>query len=647
MASKQKKSIKAVSSPARKPTVKDANPAFTWMLPVLYGVFGGFAFYFLHPILNFKPADAGKLETAMTAISFMAAFFGATRFFQQHNHTIAIWTIPLVGLQVLVNLALTYGWVGQETVWMVLASMLTIPIGIIWFFILKATAEESNVPSENHLFPIREVFAPPSTKIAGIVILLVAGILCFYKLGYYNLWEDENLVINAAKGFYENGFSYFKEGYDRAWLHTIICSGFFEVFGISEFSGRLPSAIFGIGFVLISFYVFARWYGLAWLALLIPLVCLMNDKFLILFRYMRMYALLIPLFLGAAYVIYNTVLQFNSRTIAQKSGTRLTRTQIGYTIFAILLLPILAHIHKLSMVILPVVGFFILYLVLLYRTRNHWRLLLFVISIGLILLFLTFVVQMDALRMFKQVANRILKPHTPITAYFEYVFENGLPRNSTIMILLAGLGLLGSGLMQRVKHLLIFNYLLLVFALISMVYLIQDEGRDYRYIAHIVPFVVCNLLVITFYIGRVFSRKTYPWTLIGIFLLSTLFFITDYTRVYVKHPWSPRYSEAYPDIKNKYNQGEAIFFQNMKTYYLDPRSLAGEHALKLGRRKEYSLEQFKTALQPYPAAWVVFDTHKAYHIEPAIIQYLQKRFQKIHGSGIDDTGVEVYYFARQ
>ncbi|MGK2860681.1 MAG: hypothetical protein ACSLE0_02020, partial [Chitinophagaceae bacterium] len=77
---------------------------------------------------------------------------------------------------------------------------------------------------------------------------------------------------------------------------------------------------------------------------------------------------------------------------------------------------------------------------------------------------------------------------------------------------------------------------------------------------------------------------------------------------------------------------------------LDPETLAGQHAIKMGRRKEYSLDQFKQASERYTSGWVVFDTHKAYHIDPSIIQFLTKRAQRIHGSGIDETGVEVYYF---
>ncbi len=195
-----------------------------------------------------------------------------------------------------------------------MANALTIPLAIAVYFILKYKSIPSDPENSPQIYTVSKVFTGISPKVAALFILMISAFLIFYRLGYYDIWEDENLVINAAVGVYEQGFSYLQEGYDRAWLHTVMCAGVFEVFGVSEFTGRLPSAIFGIAFVLICFYVLARWYGLAWLALLIPLVSLMNDRFLILFRYMRMYALLIPLFLICVYLISRAISRFQQES---------------------------------------------------------------------------------------------------------------------------------------------------------------------------------------------------------------------------------------------------------------------------------------------------------------------------------------------
>lgn len=155
---------------------------------------------------------------------------------------------------------------------------------------------------------------------------------------------------------------------------------------------------------------------MAWLALLIPLVCLMNDRFLILFRYMRMYALLIPLFLICVYLISRAIskMQQGSEDEAQQ---HMNKRNWIYVALAMLSLPLLAHVHKLSMIVLPVFGLLILYLVILHRTKTQVRMLWAALAGMVIILILTFGLQLDSLRMFRQVAVKIFL-HIPFDSLF-------------------------------------------------------------------------------------------------------------------------------------------------------------------------------------------------------------------------------------
>jgi hypothetical protein len=497
----------------------------------------------------------------------------------------------------------------------------------VWYFILKYKAEDIGAPDASGEYKLSNVYQGLLPKITGGVILAVCAFLFFYRLGYYDIWEDENLVINAAKGIYDQGFSYLKDGYDRAWLHTAMITGVFKVMGISEFAGRLPSAIFGVVFVLACFYVFARWYGMTALALLIPITCLMNDRFLILFRYMRMYAVLIPLFLIGAYLIHRVIKSFQV-------------TSDGSLLF----LPLLAHIHKLSMILLPAFGLFILIQALIQRTKSQLRLLYIVSAAVVVMLILTFPLQFEPLRMFRQVANRIFSPPTPMPAYFEYMLGNAFPMNSTLMVLIAGLGLIASRISYPIRALLIFNYLLISIALVSMVYLITAEGRDYRYIAHLVPFVVCTVLLSMTYIGKAIRKETYPWVMILVFVISSLDLMQDYGRVYVKHPWAPRYSEVYKTLTDHFKPGDALFAQNVKTYYLDPVALAGDHYYKISKRSDYSREQFVKDVREAGHGWVMWELHKSHHWSEDILKYIYTHFKPYHNQNLDDLGVALFYF---
>ena len=60
-----------------------------------------------------------------------------------------------------------------------------------------------------------------------------------------------------------------------------------------------------------------------------------------------------------------------------------------------------------------------------------------------------------------------------------------------------------------------------------------------------------------------------------------------------------------------------------------------------------TLEQFKTLFRQEKSGWIVFDTHKSYHLDSEILNFVVRHARKIHGTGVDDTGVEVFYFQQE
>ncbi len=615
----------------------------TWLTSVAYGILGAAAFYYLQPVLFFKPDMSSGSITMLSALSGGLAMFGTTAFFRKQLIPIAYIGVGLILLHLAANILLTYGLMDQLQSIMFVASSLSIPIGILWYFVLKYQASSHTEDALPGTFAVAEVFKSTATKIFGIVVLGLCAFLIFYRLGYFDIWEDENLVINAAVGVTKEGWSYFEEGYARARIHTLMVAGLFELFGDGVLLGRMPSAVFGLCFVLLCYFVFARWYGLAWLAILLPLICLMNDRFLLLFRYLRMYALLIPLFLAGTYIMVKTIDIFQR----QQGDIPNRKDQIrkwSMVIICFLFLLLLAHVHKLSMIFLPVMGLYILYQVWHNREKAQMRLLWFVCGSGALLLFFTFIVELEALNMFRQVASRIFAAHNPRTAYYEYMMNNALPVNGTVTFLVAGLGLLMSNISTRQKSLLVLNYLFIIIGVVSMVHLVGSSGRDYRYIAHLVPFVVCTVLIVVYYAGRSVSTKIYPWGLVTVFLISLFHFHKDYKRNYIRHPWSPRYSQVYNTLVSNYAPGDALIIQNVKTYYLDPVALAGDHLLKVSKKGDYTLDQFKEDVRSKGHGWVMWELHKSHHLQMEIRRYIYKKFKPFHNANLDDLGVELFYF---
>lgn len=643
MAKHSKDKIKSPSIRQKPVSGSGFNLILQWGKSILYGVVGAALFYIFNHILLFSPpADQGYVIT-YSIISGVLAFVCSTKLFQHHVDKITYAGLALILVQVLVTIALTYSWIAANDFWDFLSGTIAIPLGIVWYFILKNKVESDAVNTE-FVFPFKPLFQDTSLRIISIAVFLICGVLIFYRLGFYDIWEDENMVINAAIGIQQHGFNYLAEGYDRVWVHSFLIAWVFDLFGVSEFTGRLPSAVFGLIFVVTCYYVFTRWYGKGLIAVMIPIVCLMNDRFLILFRYMRMYALLIPIFLLGVYIIYRTITIKNKEVFFRGKKIAFISTKFLYILSSIVMLLLLAHLQKLSMIILPVFFIFISMLVWYLRTKELKYFLLFAIGGGIILAFLSFGLELNSLRMFRQVTGAILTKHGVYGEYYRYILDNGLPVNSTMMTLIGGLGLLRSRVSIGVKSILGISYLLISIALICMVYLIASEGHDYRYIAHIVPFVVGIVLFVWYKSGQLVSKKTASLWLFFVFVVAFLSFKEDYKRVYVKHPWAPSYSIVYKTLKDKYRHGDALFAQNVKTYYLDPVQLAGNLYHKVPGRKEYTLEQFKQDINLAQRGWVMWDKHKVYHWRDDVITYIYQNFKPYHGGPIDDLGVELWYF---
>ncbi len=632
------------SNPDRKsqPSNKNVNTILQGFKSIGYGILGAAVFFLFNHILLFSPPLSSAYTITFTVLCGVLAFVCSTKLFLPFIDKITPICLGLVFLQVLVTVALSYNWIETNVAWNYISGGAAIPLGIVWYFIIRH--EVVSEPVDGFVFPVKNQFQDKYFRILAITVFLICGVLIFYRLGFYDIWEDENMVINAAIGIQQHGLDYLQEGYDRVWVHSLLISWFFDLFGVSEFTGRLPSALFGLLFVVVCYYSFTRWYGLGLIAVLLPLVCMMNDRFLILFRYMRMYALLIPLFILGVYILYRTVTIQNKEVFFRGKKIPLLNNRMFYIAGSIFMLLLLAHLHKLAMIVLPVFFIFICILAWKMNTRYLKYFLLGVIGCGIILAYLAFGLELDSLRMFRQVAALTMVKHGFYEEYYRYMLDNGLPINSTMMTLIGGLGLLSANVSKGIKSIVGISYLLIGIALISMIYLIASEGQDYRYIAHIIPFAVAILLFVWYHSGNLIFKGGAKWALVLFLIISLLAFKADYKRVYVKHPWAPSYSIVYKTLKDKYRKGDALFAQNVKTYYLDPEKLAGNLYHHVPGRKEYTLDQFKRDIAFAQRGWVMWDKHKVYQWRDDVIVYIYQHFRPYHGGKFDDYGVELWYF---
>lgn len=92
---------------------------------------------------------------------------------------------------------------------------------------------------------------------------LLAAALRFYKIGVWSFWIDEIFTIDRTIFNFNNLFDVIRNLPATRWLpaSVILTNLSIKIFGISEWSARLPSALIGIASIPILYFLIKRMFG--------------------------------------------------------------------------------------------------------------------------------------------------------------------------------------------------------------------------------------------------------------------------------------------------------------------------------------------------------------------------------------------------
>jgi 4-amino-4-deoxy-L-arabinose transferase-like glycosyltransferase len=150
--------------------------------------------------------------------------------------------------------------------------------------------EESELPVADHLSAAESPAQPFSTQTLHLFFLLIfGGLLLLIGLGDIGLTDrDEGSNAEAAREMLETGdwisptLNYEPRYAKPAFVYWVISSTY-AVFGINEFTARLPSAIFGLGLLFLQYVFLNRVLG-STIAFWGALILLLNAEFVGLHR---------------------------------------------------------------------------------------------------------------------------------------------------------------------------------------------------------------------------------------------------------------------------------------------------------------------------------------------------------------------------
>ena len=145
-----------------------------------------------------------------------------------------------------------------------------------------------------------------------VLITLLAAALRFYKLGEWSFWIDEIYTVNHATLHFGNlGLILDHVPPSRKWVpvSVILAAQALNIWGISEWSARLASALIGIVSIPILFFPIRRMFG-EWVALTAVLLLAVSPWHLYWSQNARFYTSLL-LFFSLALIAFHYGLERN------------------------------------------------------------------------------------------------------------------------------------------------------------------------------------------------------------------------------------------------------------------------------------------------------------------------------------------------
>ena len=163
------------------------------------------------------------------------------------------------------------------------------------------------------LIQVTDRLTPKSTLFIIFALTAIGFYLRFNNLGDRSFWIDEAITSYAAIGLLEHGTPVLPSGvvYNRALLNTYLIALSFKIFGISEFSARIVSVIFGT-LTIPLVYLLGRELGKR-TGLIAALIMTFSVFEILWAREARMYAQFQFFYLLTAYLFYISLKKDNSK----------------------------------------------------------------------------------------------------------------------------------------------------------------------------------------------------------------------------------------------------------------------------------------------------------------------------------------------
>ncbi|MBD3329539.1 hypothetical protein GF357_03530 [Candidatus Dojkabacteria bacterium] len=547
--------------------------------------------------------------------------------------------------------------------------------------VMRSKVEESELSPERTFSKgfIRRMIE----KERGIFVFLVLALLVlssgiyFFRLGRFEFVNDEYIVVDTATGLYKTGTFYkwsWLENKSRAEIdctgeskdiycyytkgsfHTALVAMSYRVFGVSEWSSRFPSAISGVIFIAIAYYVLRYFSNSKIVSIISIFILILHQHLIEIFRLTRMYSILAPLFLLIVYFSHRG-LTGKSRWLRKmrnkipKIFSRYFDFEYRYLFLAGMLISASIFLHPVGLIIGPVILIYTVYQAISTKEKRFISLLM--LEIVFIVFFVVGTKVFPGL--FTGLMERSLGGWVSLFARrnYDYLVDLfGYPFTTPVglVFILGGFFLTRLISDKKLQSKIVYLFILVVVTATFFIF-IGDNYSAFNYVSHVVSFAVLLEVFFAFILlGSVFDAGELK--VLGVLLFAGLMynFRGNLKYNYIQHKKYGSPSIACNSIRDYPSERKIVFARRLRDYYCQDLANDLEVIDILGYEDGvymYSYEEFLNDLEKYKydPRWVLWEEQKEYHVAYEIRHYLHESGKKIHGEGIDDTKMEVYYLA--
>lgn len=475
------------------------------------------------------------------------------------------------------------------------------------------------------------------------IAICFALFFAFYHLTGLNFQNDEYYHIEAAQGYLRSGepflWNFASDSakispitgepilYDRAIAYTAQVIATAKIFGLSEFSARLPAVVW---YVLLSACV----YGAAYLfsrrrslALITALTLISFDHVMLYGRIVRMYSMTMVLALSMIGLFYLLYVEWVRPRV---SGVKIT----CYIILLGACTALAASVHLITIMLVPAFCAFLCVETLLSmragQTLYHpqavrrLRILVLIIGVGLLVALVGLYVSHQAItEYFIGIRKDANLPY-----FFFPVQDASIPVLALVLFVASFVYARGS---RSLRYMTVIN----LFVVYAFVYIVTRYAAP-RYMLFILPLVLMQIMLVLYELSNALIPhncrsllRTLCASVVCVVAIMPLSSFIPLDRFAIAQ--TPRFDRTHAngyghDIRESY----AFARENMKKddvlITIDFRSFyfqeSDQQVIELPKNKELSLEEFQTLLAEHPHAWVIIPQAKLRHLTDAVREYL-------------------------